>query len=84
VQSAGAADRTADFGAVERFINDLADGAGAPAALGTAAEATIDMTRRAARRIARSTSYFVIAQDVAGTDNHPTPCWGYSLTVTLS
>jgi len=57
VQSAGAADGTADFGAVERFINDLADGTGAAAALGTAAEATIDVARGAARRSAGSASW---------------------------
>jgi hypothetical protein len=74
VQSAGAADGTADFGAVERFINDLADGTGAAAALGTAAEATIDVARGAARRSAGSASHFVVTQDVAGTNNHLTPC----------
>src|SRR5215475_6120566 len=81
VQGAGAADRTADFGAVQRFINDFTDGTGATAALGAAAEAAIDVARGAARGTAGGASYFVVAQHVAGTDNHSTPCWGYSLTV---
>jgi len=75
VQSTGAADWTANFGAVKCFINDLADGAGAAAALGAAAEASIDMACRAAGRGAGGISYFVVAQNVAGTDNHQTPCW---------
>jgi hypothetical protein len=83
VQSTGAADWTANFGAVKCFINDLADGAGAAATLSAAAETTIDMACGAARRGAGSASYLVVAQDVAGTDNHQTPCWGYSLTVAL-
>ena len=44
VERAGAANRAADFGAVERFVDDLADGSSAPPALGAAAKATIDMT----------------------------------------
>jgi len=76
MQRAGAADWTANFGPVKRFINDLADSAGASATLGTTAETTIDMACGTARRGAGSASYLVVAQDVAGTDNHQTPCWG--------
>jgi hypothetical protein len=73
VQCAGAADRAADFRAVERFIDDLANGASAPTALCAATETAVDMARRPARRGTRRTSHFVIAQYVAGTDNHHTP-----------
>ena len=76
VQRAGAADWTANFGTVKRFINDLTDSAGASATLGTTAETTVDMACGTARRGAGSASYLVVAQDVAGTDNHQTPCWG--------
>jgi hypothetical protein len=41
------------------------------------------VARGAARRSAGSASHLVVTQDVAGTNNHPTPCWGYSLTVAL-
>ena len=43
MHGAGAANRTTDFRPVEHLVDDLADGAGAAAALGAAAEAAIDM-----------------------------------------
>ena len=83
VHRAGAANRTSHFGAVQRFVDDLANGAGTTATLGTAAEATIDVARGAARRSTGGGSHFMVAQYVAGTDDHRTPCWGYSLTGAL-
>ena len=43
VHCAGAANRTTDFRPVEHLVNNLADCAGAAAALGATAEAAIDM-----------------------------------------
>jgi hypothetical protein len=73
VHRAGTAYRTTHFGTVKRFVDDLANGAGTPAALRAAAEATIDMARGAPCRGAGGASYFVVAQYVAGTDDHRTP-----------
>src|SRR5262249_33577945 len=72
VQCAGASDGTANLRAVERFIDNLANGASAPPALCAATETTVDMARRAARRGSRRAAHFVVAQYVAGTDNHHT------------
>jgi len=67
------ANRTPHFGTVKRFIDDLAYGAGTPAALRAAAETAIDMARGTPCRGAGGASYFVVAQYVAGTDDHRTP-----------
>ena len=58
-------------GAVERLVHDLADGAGATAALGAAAQATIDLAR-GARTLLRLTggTNVLVGQYVAGTDDH--------------
>jgi hypothetical protein len=58
----------------KRFIDDGLDGARASAAFGAAAEATVDLFRIS--RQVRSRTYgiadIVVAQDVAGTDDHET------------
>jgi len=76
VQGAGAANRAADFRAVEGLIDDLANGASAPPALRAATETAVDMARRPARRGIRRAAHFVVAQYVAGTDNHQAPYLG--------
>jgi hypothetical protein len=76
VHRAGAANRAADLCTIERFIDDFANRAGATTALGTAAEAAIDMARGSTRGGIRGGSHFVVAQYVAGTDNHQTPSSG--------
>ena len=73
VHRARATDRAADLRGIEGFVDDLADCARATAALGAAAEAAIDMARGSARRVARGGSHLVVAQYVAGTDDHPPP-----------
>jgi len=79
VHRAHATDRAADLRTIERLIDDLANGASAPSALGAATKTAIDMARRPARCGARRASHFLIAQYVAGTDNHQAPLSGYSL-----
>jgi hypothetical protein len=76
VHRAGAANRAADLSAFERFIDDLANRAGATTALGAAAEAAIDMARGSTRGGIRGGSHLVVAQYIAGTDNHRTPLLG--------
>jgi hypothetical protein len=58
----------------ERFVDDGLDGARAPAAFGAAAEATVNLLGipRQVRRCADGTTDIVVAQNVAGTDNHET------------
>ena len=58
----------------ERFVDDGLDGARAAAAFGAAAEATVNLFRIAqqVRSCTHGTSDIVVAQDVAGTDNHET------------
>jgi hypothetical protein len=73
---ARATDRAADLRTIQRFIDDLANGASAPPALGAAAKTAIDMARRPARCGARRASHFLVAQYVAGTDNHHAPLLG--------
>jgi hypothetical protein len=69
------ASRAAGFGArAQRFVHDLFDGAGAPAALRAAAETSIDLPRRPWRHLrdAHSVSYIMVSKNVAGTDDHET------------
>ena len=73
VHRAGATDRTTELRAAQRIINDLPNGAGAASTLGAAAEATIDMRRRAGRCFFDSGTHFAVSQDVAGTDDHARP-----------
>lgn len=73
VHSASAANRTPDIRPIECLVDDLADGAGATSTLGATAKAAIDMTRGAARHRPRGGSHIVIAQHVAGTDDHRKP-----------
>jgi hypothetical protein len=56
----------------KRFVNDGLDGAGAAAAFGAAAEAAIDLLRMA-RQVtgcADGIADIMVAEDVAGTDDH--------------
>jgi hypothetical protein len=71
VRAAGAA--FLDTGA-EGFVDDGLDGARTPAAFGAAAEATVNLFRiaRQVRGCAYGISDIVVAQNVAGTDNHET------------
>ena len=56
---------------IERLIHDLADGAGAAAALGAAAEAAIDLPGRARPRLRRDGGTdIVVGQNVAGANDH--------------
>ena len=64
---------TAGFGAnAKSFIHDLADGAGATATLGAATKAAIDLPCRPGRLLCVSddTANVVVAQHIAGTDDH--------------
>jgi hypothetical protein len=55
----------------ERFLHDAPDGARAPPALCAAAEAAIDLTRRARRLgMVERRAHVVIGQHVTGTDDH--------------
>src|SRR5215472_4305532 len=56
----------------QRFVDDVLDGAGATAAFGAAAEAAIELLGTARKDICRGhgVADVVIAEDVAGADNH--------------
>ena len=58
----------------QRIINDGLDGARAATAFGAAAEATVNLFRipRQVRGCTDGTTDIVVAQNVAGTDNHET------------
>ena len=58
----------------KRFVDDGLDGARAAAAFGAAAEATVNLLGipRQVRGCTHGTPDIVVAQDVAGTDNHET------------
>jgi hypothetical protein len=64
--------RAAGLGAgTERFVHNCLDGPRAATALGAAAEATIDLPRRARRtRSANGISDIMVGEDVAGTNDH--------------
>ena len=83
VHRAFTANRATDLCTVERFIDDLTDRAGAATALGAAAQAAIDMAGGPKRCIACSGSYIMVAQNIAGANDHRTPKFGYSLTGAL-
>ena len=58
-------------GPIERLVHDLADGAGAAAALGAAAKAAIDLAGRARPRLRRDGGAdIVVTQNIAGADDH--------------
>ena len=58
-------------GARKRLVHDLADRAGAPAALRATAEAAVDLSGRAGRRRRFDCRpHVVVGQHVAGADNH--------------
>jgi hypothetical protein len=71
VRAAGAAFLGAG---AERFVDDSLDRARTPAAFGAAAEATVNLFRipRQVRSCTHGTTDIVVAQNVAGTDNHET------------
>jgi len=71
VRAAGAAFLGAG---AEGFVDDGLDGARAPAAFGAAAEATVNLFRisRQVRGCTYGTTDIVVAQNVAGTDDHET------------
>jgi hypothetical protein len=71
MQRAGAADRARQCGRPDRLIDDLADGAGTAAALGAAAEASVDMAGGTTVRGARGIAHLVVGQHIAGADDHP-------------
>jgi len=58
----------------ERFVDDRLDGARAPAAFGIAAEATVNLFRisRQVRGCTYGIADIVVAQNIAGTDDHET------------
>src|SRR5215467_4240629 len=63
--------RAAAAGRRDRVVHDAADGARAAAALGAAAEAAIDLAGGARRLLgADRRAHVVVAQHVAGTDDH--------------
>jgi len=76
VHRARATDRAADLRAIKRFVDDLANGASAPPTLRAAAKTTINMACRPSRRGVRRASHFLVAQYVAGTNNHQAPYLG--------
>ena len=56
---------------IQRFVHDLANGAGAAAALGAAAKAAIDLASRARTHLRRDGGAdIVVTQNVAGADDH--------------
>ena len=59
-----------DLRSIEHLVHYLPDGGGAATAPRSAAEAAIDIGRGAARRRAGDSSHLVVAQYVAGADNH--------------
>ncbi|KSV87642.1 hypothetical protein N181_18210 [Sinorhizobium fredii USDA 205] len=56
--------------AAERLVHDAADGSRAAAALGAAAETSIDLAGRAQRLCLDGGADIVIAQHIARTDDH--------------
>jgi len=57
---------------IECFVHDPPDGTGAPAALGAAPEATIDVAGRPWRSLSarQGAAHVVVGEYVAGTDDH--------------
>jgi len=70
VQGAAAAEWTSQGALPDRLVDDLADGPCAAAALGAAAEAAIDLPRRARRRGTHRGADVLVAENIAGADNH--------------
>ena len=67
--------RAADLGAgAQRFVDDGLDRARATAAFGAAAEAAVDLLRisRQVPSCPHGIADILVAEDVAGTDNHET------------
>jgi hypothetical protein len=76
VRGAGATSRTT--GAGQGFIHDPADRVQAAAALGAAAKAAMHVSSTARRGFIDRGAHFVVAQNVAGADNHGVPGLGGS------
>jgi len=74
VAAVGAAGAAFLGAGAEGFVDDGLDGACAPAAFGAATEATVNLFRiaRQVRGCAYGIPDIVVAQNVAGTDNHET------------
>lgn len=72
MRRAGAA-RGATARRTQCLIHDLADGAGATAALGRTAKAAVDLARRARRRRCAGAAHRLVAQHIAGADDHYGP-----------
>jgi hypothetical protein len=70
VHGTGAADRARQHRRPDGLIDDLADGAGATAALGATAQAAINLTGRTAVRCARGVAHLVVGQHIAGANDH--------------
>ena len=70
MQGAAAAEWTSQRALPDRLVDDLADGPRAAAALGAAAEAAIDLPRRARRGGAHRGADVLVAENIAGADNH--------------
>lgn len=54
----------------QRLVHDLADGAGAAAALGAAAEAAIDLAGEPRAALRDHVANLVVRQDITGADDH--------------
>ena len=70
MERAGTAHRTRHCVRADGLVDDLANGAGATAALGAAAEAAIDVAGRTTVRGARSVTHLVVGQNIAGANDH--------------
>jgi hypothetical protein len=63
--------RAAGFGAgAKGFVHNLADGAGATAALGAASETAVNLPRRARLIFGHGIAHVVVGKDVAGANDH--------------
>ena len=71
MRGAGATGRAA--GAHQRLVHDLADRARATATLSAAAETAIDLARGARRSRLHGAPHLMVAQYIAGTDDHRQP-----------
>ena len=79
VGTAGAAHRATLLRRHQGVVHDLAERAGAPAALGAATETAIDLPRRTRRARAARGAHGFIADNVAGTNDHGRPAEAHSL-----
>ena len=73
MQGTTAAQWTGENFLPHRLFDDFPDRPGAAAALGAAAEAAIHLPRRARRRRRHRRADVIIAEDIAGADDHQVP-----------